>query len=491
MIVPRLTAVSARFDHLVIAVPDLDAAVQRWQQAGLPVVAGGRHPSGTTNALLRGPADGYVELISAGPDAAGGWTDEVRAAEGPMTFAIAVDDLEESRSALMAAGFRPGEIRNGARRTPDGDELAWRMCGSEGDAFTRPMPFLIQWLTPMPPGPADGPVVSGLSWNAEDPDALASLLRVLGFVDQRFGNFSEVETVTGPAAREPTSIGVLDLHGELPQSWMEQLRRTPGVPMVSHAQEDEPPEPPSGASLSLTVADPHADRELLQQVLDGVAIDRFPDVRALPGYELLTEVERRFAHLDVARWPDPLPGGHPTEDEDAYSRVTDEQRYRIVPERARTWLAVLADHGLAEVTEADASSVWRPDPEGYPIPTRADVVRPTAADALPIVVGYGDDFPAALLGVGLPAEQIELVPDCGCDACDWGSDDLLVQVDEFFLHVLAGDFVRVRTSTGTVTSTVDGWGASGDVAGDPAALIDEVRGRGGGPSTLHGAGWLG
>lgn len=481
---------SARFDHLVIAVPDLDAAVARWRQGGLPVAAGGRHPSGTTNALLRGPADGYVELISAGPNAAGGWTDEVGAAEGPMTFAIAVDDLEESRAALVAAGFGPGEIRDGARRTPEGDELAWRMCGSEGDAFASPMPFLIQWLTPMPPGPDAGPVVTGLSWNAEDPDALAALLRALGFVDQHIGNFTEVETVTGPAAREPVSICVLDRHGELPHGWMEQLPRTRGMRMVSHGQEDEAPEPPSGASLSLTVADPNADRELHRQVLDGVAIDRFPDVRALPGYGLLAEVERRFARLDVSRWPDPLPGGHPTEDEDAYSRVTDEERYRIVPERVRTWLAVLADQGLAEVTEAEAS-VWRPVRERYPIPSRSEVARPMAAGALPIVVGYGDDFPHALLGVGLPAEQVELVPDCGCDACDWGSDDLLVQVDEFFLHVLSGEFVRLRTSTGTVTSTLDGWGASGDVAGDPAALIDEVRAGEGGPNALHGAGWLG
>ena len=44
-----------------------------------------------------------------------------------------------------------------------------------------------------------------------------------------------------------------------------------------------------------------------------------------------------------------------------------------------------------------------------------------------------------LVAIGRPGFDLELVPDCGCDACDWGSDGLLEQVDELIAAVLAGD----------------------------------------------------
>lgn len=52
-------------DHLVIVVPDLSAAIERYQQLGFSVVAGGRHTTtGTHNALI-GLADGsYIELLA-------------------------------------------------------------------------------------------------------------------------------------------------------------------------------------------------------------------------------------------------------------------------------------------------------------------------------------------------------------------------------------------------------------------------------------------
>ena len=84
----------ARFDHLVVAVEDLDEAAARWRAAGLPAERGGRHPVGTENVLVRGPERAYVELIAAGSDESNAWLDRVRAARGPISWAIAVDDLD-------------------------------------------------------------------------------------------------------------------------------------------------------------------------------------------------------------------------------------------------------------------------------------------------------------------------------------------------------------------------------------------------------------
>ena len=76
---------SARFDHLVVAVEDLDDAMARWTAAGLPAARGGAHPVGTVNALVRGPGPAYVELIAPGSDESNPWLDRVRSARGPIS----------------------------------------------------------------------------------------------------------------------------------------------------------------------------------------------------------------------------------------------------------------------------------------------------------------------------------------------------------------------------------------------------------------------
>ena len=57
------------------------------------------------------------------------------------------------------------------------------------------------------------------------------------------------------------------------------------------------------------------------------------------------------------------------------------------------------------------------------------VLAPTAVGALPLVIArhhLGDCDDAGLtLGAGSPAIVIDVVPDCGCDACDSGSADLV------------------------------------------------------------------
>ncbi|SRR6266566_4137266 len=53
-----------RFDHTVIAVRDLDAAISTYQALGFDVSPGGRHTGlGTSNAIIRFGLD-YLELLS-------------------------------------------------------------------------------------------------------------------------------------------------------------------------------------------------------------------------------------------------------------------------------------------------------------------------------------------------------------------------------------------------------------------------------------------
>lgn len=149
----------------------------------------------------------------------------------------------------------------------------------------------------------------------------------------------------------------------------------------------------------------------------------------------------------TAAWPDPHPDRQPADDE--YSRCLDPARYRIVTARAQAWLHALCDLGLAAtVPVEDLSSAWRDDaPHGPPM-TRAQWLVPHRADAIPLLVCYGSFGGAAdnavILGAGAPAVEIASVPDCGCDACDSGSADLLDELDGHVLDVISGSSYTSR-----------------------------------------------
>ena len=78
-------------------------------------------------------------------------------------------------------------------------------------------------------------------------------------------------------------------------------------------------------------------------------------------------------------------------------------------------------------------------------------VVPRAPDALPLLLlerdvpQPGDASLAALdIAVVLPDVVVSRAPDCGCDACDSGSRDLLQAIDDAIGQVVDGPFVVVR-----------------------------------------------
>lgn len=450
---------AARFDHLVVAVEDLDEAAARWSAAGLRAGRGGAHPVGTENVLVRGPGPAYVELIAAGRDEHNPWLDRVRGARGPISWAVAVDDVEAARTTLAAAGFEPGPAVPGSRRTPDGDVVEWVVCDVGHQPYDWTLPFLIQWTTPMPPGPADGPVVEWLGLTPPDPDRVADLLLALGFAPdphwpRRVLHDGAGLQVTLSPVGEPVDV--------------------PGGAVVLVGAEAEPPRDEPVASLTLAV--PSGD--LAGHLLDGVAVSTRSDRRRLPAACLLPAVDEAFARLrgDLADWPNPHPVGVPPAEEE-YSRRDRPERYRLLAARTDAWVDAVVVAGLGTAERVDPGAVAWVDPS--PLPASRTTVLRGRPGTLAVVVALLDDETFVRVGVGEPVEVLDLQPDCGCDACDTGSADLLEAVDAAFLLALSGGVHVVRAGDRVVRRSLDGWSGTGSFGLDEAErwLAEAADGR--------------
>lgn len=142
-----------RFDHAVVAVRDLDAAIARFGALGFEVHAGGRHGRfGTHNATFRFGLD-YVELIAvfdeglalaAGPGRVA-LVEFLRHGEGLVGFALASPDLDGLAERFRATGLAAVGPSAMERRRPDGTLLTWRLLTPGGVSWRKPWPFFIQW----------------------------------------------------------------------------------------------------------------------------------------------------------------------------------------------------------------------------------------------------------------------------------------------------------------------------------------------------------
>lgn len=164
--------------------------------------------------------------------------------------------------------------------------------------------------------------------------------------------------------------------------------------------------------------------------------------------ELQELVASRYGLLDLPTWPDPHHRGAAPRD-DEYSRLTDPGRYRIVHARARAWAAVLENavgaHSevLAPAPAADAGA------QSF---DRGVRLVPRHPDALPLLLLERDvptrpdagTLAVLTIAVARPEIVVETQPDCGCDACDSGSSDLLEAVDAAVRHIVGGPFVVLR-----------------------------------------------
>lgn len=164
----------------------------------------------------------------------------------------------------------------------------------------------------------------------------------------------------------------------------------------------------------------------------------------------------RTAH-GLAQWEDPHPPPDRRVTDEEYSRVTNPAKWRIIGARVDAWLEVLAANDLATICRGTAVE-WE-EPPG-PSVTRADLVRPSVPNGLPLVIGRSRidtvDDAGVTLGVGLPAIFVHAVPDCGCDACDSGSADVIAVVDTWLGSFVDGSFRHLSGPLGTITVLADG-----------------------------------
>ncbi len=192
-------------------------------------------------------------------------------------------------------------------------------------------------------------------------------------------------------------------------------------------------------------------------MLSGVLVDRAFDAA----------LERAFAVTarDLVQWPNPNPGADPPDE--AYSRLSEPERWRIIGARADAWMLALFETGRADTERGVDQAVAWASPPG-PFVVRTDVVRPRTDAAIELAVGrtrFGEVEGAGLVvGVGLPAIDIDLFPDCGYDACDWGSQPELDRLDELMASVVTGAFRHVVRGPHRITVRMDGarsWGSQG------------------------------
>lgn len=190
-------------DHLVIAVPDPDAAAAELDAAlGLAATAGGLHATGTGNRLAF-LGDAYLELI-------GVWDRElalghpigaavVRAldagAPGLVSIAIATDGARREVAALRAAGSPLSEAIPGSRTRTDGTVIAWR-CAFPPTLGPFEPPFLIEHE------------LSGPEWGPEARRERAAFVHPFGGTARLVGLELAVADPAATAATWERAVGV-------------------------------------------------------------------------------------------------------------------------------------------------------------------------------------------------------------------------------------------------------------------------------------------
>lgn len=135
-------------DHLVIMVLVLERAVQAYRDLGFTVVPGGEHPGGTHNALIAFADGAYIELIAfKAPAPDHRWWDRQQRGGGLIDFCVGATDLAGEIGTFRRAGVDLSDPVPGARRRPDGVQVAWRSALPRGDAAFQ-VPFIIEDTTP-------------------------------------------------------------------------------------------------------------------------------------------------------------------------------------------------------------------------------------------------------------------------------------------------------------------------------------------------------
>ncbi len=142
-------------DHVMICVPDLTRGIDAYTRIGFNVAFGGVHPGRGTHNAIAFNQDDYIELLGVSD------REEHRAASGSDTglldllargggfryVVVGSDDLAADVAAMRARGVDVTDAVAGGRRTPAGQQLAWKAAGL-GPRDPLPI-FFIEHVTPL------------------------------------------------------------------------------------------------------------------------------------------------------------------------------------------------------------------------------------------------------------------------------------------------------------------------------------------------------
>jgi hypothetical protein len=178
-----------RVDHLLWAVPDLDAAIVDLEaRLGVRAAIGGRHPAwGTRNAIIPLGPRIYFELFAPDPDAPAPSSPrplglDTLTAPRLATWVASGTDLPRLAADARAAGIDLGEAASRGRERPDGLFLSWTMTDAMKERAGGVIPFFIDWADSPHPG-SSGPATCrlvDLRADHPEPDLVRRQLGILG-----------------------------------------------------------------------------------------------------------------------------------------------------------------------------------------------------------------------------------------------------------------------------------------------------------------------
>ena len=176
-------------DHLVFAVPDLDAGARHVEDLlGVPTSPGGRHPGwGSRNRLVGLGPDRYLEVVSVDPGQPmprePRWFGLDRLREPRLvTWCVKSNDLDGVVERGLSAGIDLGTPMSAGRARADGTELRWTFTNPGSDRAGGVVPFFIDWGASEHPGRSLDRACSFVDVRLEhpDPDRVAGWLAALG-----------------------------------------------------------------------------------------------------------------------------------------------------------------------------------------------------------------------------------------------------------------------------------------------------------------------
>lgn len=141
-----------KIDHLVYAVPDLEKAMDDFEEiSGIRPTFGGYHRTqGTKNAVVNLENGCYLEFLAIDFDnkniIAPRWMGVDFSSEAQITrWALKSDNLDADSKILKQYNLEMGKISSGERQTTIGQLLKWEMILPLASPFVELAPFMCDW----------------------------------------------------------------------------------------------------------------------------------------------------------------------------------------------------------------------------------------------------------------------------------------------------------------------------------------------------------